>query len=127
MQKQLLRAGPPGKGEGRSGRKGGARCRETKLRHPRSSIWCWPPANSALPVVRCLLFIFWGPELPLSQCPCLALGLRPHFHQASATLGSSPLSCCLLMSGSVGREGGRNPFKPFALKPFHGICVVTSF
>lgn len=31
-----------------------------------------------LPVGRCLLFIFC-PELPLSQAPCLALWLRPHF------------------------------------------------
>lgn len=72
----------------------------------------------ALPVVRYLLFIFSWPELPCASAPALLVA-EAQFPSGPAALGlADPFSSCFPVSGSVGREDGRNPFKPFVLKTF---------
>lgn len=54
----------------------------------------------------------------ISVLPACFVAETPFSSGPSNPESPSPLSCRLPMSGSAGRESGRNPFKPFVLKPF---------
>lgn len=69
----------------------------------------------ALPGVRCLLFIFSCPDLPLSLCPLPGFVAETRFRQAPAALSSCPLSCWLPGRGWFSGEGRWE-------KSIQGIC-----